>query len=174
MINYVQYMLTTFALYEVNKFDWKPGKIFSASRKYYAVDTGLINSYPGATHNYSKQLENLVFSKLKRLKRQSIYFGSAASNKEIDFIVQHRDGSLEKDQVTQTLHDDNYERKEIQRSTFNYPKSILSIQTTSHRNESCNSSGFLIWVKMTANQAGAQRDGSNYEQDYRRHIPNIC
>ncbi len=43
--------------------------------------------------------------------RQPIYFGSVASNKEIDFILQCQDGTFEKYQVTQTLHDDNYERE---------------------------------------------------------------
>lgn len=110
IIHYVQYMLTAFALYEINKFDWKLGKIFAASRKYYAVDTGLVNLYPGTTSNYTKQLKNLVFLKLKR-NRDPLYFGVLPSGKEIDFVVQHKDGCFDKYQVTQTLHDENYERE---------------------------------------------------------------
>ena len=110
IIKYVQYMLKSFAIYEINKFDWKLGKLFATTRKYYAVDTGLINLYPPSVSNFSKQLENIVFLKLKR-DQKTLYFGALSSGKEIDFIAQTKDGSLEKYQVTQTLHDDNYERE---------------------------------------------------------------
>ena len=110
LIKYVQYMLTTFAIYETNKFDWKLGKLFGTTRKYYAVDTGVVNLYPGMVSNYSKQLENIVFLKLKRNRKQ-INFGALPSGKEIDFITQTANGEFEKYQVTQTLHKDNYNRE---------------------------------------------------------------
>ena len=110
LIKYIQYMLTTFAIYETNKFDWKLGKLFGTTRKYYAVDTGVVNLYPGMVSNYSKQLENIVFLKLKRNRKQ-INFGALPSGKEIDFITQTANGEFEKYQVTQTLHKDNYDRE---------------------------------------------------------------
>jgi len=110
LIKYMQYMLTTFAIYETNKFDWKLGKLFGTTRKYYAVDTGVVNLYPGMVSNYSKQLENIVFLKLKRNRKQ-INFGALPSGKEIDFITQTATGEFEKYQVTQTLHKDNYDRE---------------------------------------------------------------
>jgi len=110
LIKYMQYMLTTFAIYETNKFDWKLGKLFGTTRKYYAVDTGVVNLYPGMVSNYSKQLENIVFLKLKRNRKQ-INFGALPSGKEIDFITQTANGEFEKYQVTQTLHKDNYDRE---------------------------------------------------------------
>ena len=110
LIKYLQYMLTTFAIYETNKFDWKLGKLFGTTRKYYAVDTGVVNLYPGMVSNYSKQLENIVFLKLKRNRKQ-INFGALPSGKEIDFITQTANGEFEKYQVTQTLHKDNYNRE---------------------------------------------------------------
>jgi hypothetical protein len=110
LIKYIQYMLTTFAIYETNKFDWKLGKLFGTTRKYYAVDTGVVNLYPRMVSNYSKQLENIVFLKLKRNRKQ-INFGALPSGKEIDFITQTDNGEFEKYQVTQTLHKDNYDRE---------------------------------------------------------------
>lgn len=110
LIKYVQHIRAAFALYEVSKFDWKLGKVFATSRKYYAVDTGLVNLYPGTTSNYGKQLENIVFLKLQR-QQQPIYFGAANGGKEIDFIVQTRQGGFDKYQVTQTLHDANANRE---------------------------------------------------------------
>jgi hypothetical protein len=110
LIKYIQYMLKTFAVYEVGKFDWKLGKVFSTTRKYYAVDTGLINLYPNTVSNLSNQLENIVFLNLRK-QPNPIYFGSLASGKEIDFIQQTEDGSFGKYQVSQTLHPDNYHRE---------------------------------------------------------------
>ena len=110
IIKYVQYMLKSFAVHEINKFDWKLGKLFATTRKYYAVDTGLINVYPPSVSNFSKQLENIVFLKLKR-DQKTLSFGALSSGKEIDFIAQAMDGRIEKYQVTQSLHDDNYERE---------------------------------------------------------------
>jgi len=128
LIKYVQYMLSTFAIYETNKFDWKLGKLFGTTRKYYAVDTGLVNLYTGTASNYSRQLENIVFLKLKRNRRHT-YFGALSSGKEIDFITQTVDGEFEKYQVTQTLHKDNYDRElssfQLQNTHLKYGKNIL-------------------------------------------------
>ena len=128
LIKYVQYMLSTFAIYETNKFDWKLGKLFGTTRKYYAVDTGLVNLYTGTAGNYSRQLENIVFLKLKRNRRHT-YFGALSSGKEIDFITQTVDGEFEKYQVTQTLHKDNYDRElssfQLQNTHLKYGKNIL-------------------------------------------------
>ena len=110
LIKYIQYMLKTFAVYEVGKFDWKLGKIFSTTRKYYAVDTGLINLYPNTVSNISNQLENIVYLNLRK-QRKPIYFGALASGKEIDFIQRTENGSFEKYQVSQTLNPENYHRE---------------------------------------------------------------
>ena len=110
VILYVQYILKAFAMYEINKFDWKLGKVFATTRKYYSVDTGLINLYPPAVSNFSHQLENVVFLQLRR-KQKLISFGALSSGKEIDFIARGANGQTEKIQVTQTLNEDNYERE---------------------------------------------------------------
>lgn len=110
IIHYVQYILKTFALYEINKFDWKLGRIFSTVRKYYAVDTGLVNLCRNTGGNYSRLLENIVYLKLKR-RGNVIYYGSLSSGKEIDFISKTGEGNFEKYQITQTLHHNNFDRE---------------------------------------------------------------
>ncbi|NIA19543.1 MAG: AAA family ATPase [Xanthomonadaceae bacterium] len=110
IINYTDHILKTFALYETTKFDWKMGKIFSTSRKYYAVDSGLAHLNPVTVSNFSKQLENLVFLKLKP-HYKNIYFGALASGKEIDFITQDRQGHFTKLQICKTLNDKNKQRE---------------------------------------------------------------
>jgi uncharacterized protein len=132
LIKYIQYMLTTFAIYETNKFDWKLGKLFGTTRKYYAVDTGVVNLYPGMVSNYSKQLENIVFLKLKRNRKQ-INFGALPSGKEIDFITQTVDGKFEKYQVTQTLHKDNYDRELSMASMSSVKIDCIPCKQSSHQ-----------------------------------------
>ena len=95
---------------ETSKFDWKLKKNFSVIRKYYAVDTGFINYCTDFTGSYSRQLENVVYLKLRQ-QNNKIYFGQIENGKEIDFIVESSKGGFMKYQVTQTLHDDNYERE---------------------------------------------------------------
>ena len=110
LIDYVKYLLKSFALYETQKFDWKLGRLFETTRKYYSVDTGLINLYQGTVNNFTNQLENIVFLKLKKSKCP-VYFGSLKSGKEIDFIVQQKNKTYQKFQVCQTLTEENHKRE---------------------------------------------------------------
>lgn len=110
VINYTDHILKTFALYEATKFDWKIGKIFSTSKKYYAVDTGIAHLNPVTVSNFSKQLENVVFIKLKH-HYQTIHFGALTSGKEIDFIVQDRQRNFTKFQICKTLNHENSQRE---------------------------------------------------------------
>ncbi len=115
-------------MYEINKFDWKLGKVFATTRKYYSVDTGLINLYPPAVSNFSHQLENVVFLQLRR-RQKSISFGALSSGKKIDFIARGTNGNIEKFQITQTLSENNYERElspfQLQGTSLETGKNLL-------------------------------------------------
>lgn len=87
-------------------------KLFSVTRKYYAVDTGFINYCTSQSRNYSRQLENIVYLKLRQQTRK-IYFGELENGKEIDFITESQEGIYHKYQVSQTIHDNNYEREVV-------------------------------------------------------------
>lgn len=107
---YIDYVIKTFAMYDLNKFDWKLKRVFNTNKKYYSVDTGLVNLFQNIGSNYSKQLENIVFLKLKKLF-PVIYYGALENNKELDFIAQDRANIFYKYQVTQTLTDVNKTRE---------------------------------------------------------------
>lgn len=107
---YIDYITKTFAMYAVEKFDWKLNRVFSKNKKYYTVDTGIANLYKSLTNNYSKQLENIVFLQLKRTYSE-IYYGAVSTGKEIDFIIKTRQGEFQKYQVTQTLQIENSKRE---------------------------------------------------------------
>lgn len=107
---YVDYIIKTFALFRIEKFDWKVQRVFSISQKYYAIDTGLVNLYGTMVSNYSKQLENCVYLALKR-RYGTVYYGALPNGKEIDFIVKENDNHFNKYQITTTLTPENSERE---------------------------------------------------------------
>ena len=106
---YIDYITKTFAVYPVDRFDWKLNRIFETHKKYYSVDTGIINLFKNINSNYSRQLENLVFLKLKK-KFSSVYY-SVTHNREIDFIAKDKSGQYHKYQVTTTLSAENRDRE---------------------------------------------------------------
>ena len=85
-------------------------RVFTTSSKYYSIDNGLINLYENITNNYAKQLENIVFLKLKRDFLQ-IFYGALQNGKEIDFIVKTDTGNFKKYQVAKTLTEANKKRE---------------------------------------------------------------
>jgi len=110
IIMYVQFIIKTYALYKIQKFDWKQQRIFETTKKYYAVDTGLINFFDSTTQNYSKQIENIVYLQLRK-SEGTVYFGYLKSGKEIDFITKNNDGVFDKYQITLSLTNENQKRE---------------------------------------------------------------
>ena len=111
IIKYVSYFIKTFALFELNKFDWKLNSFFSTTKKYFAVDTGLLSLYRFEDENYSFRIENIIFTELLR-KKQKINFAMDSNNKEIDFILQNKNSRIEtKIQVCLELNENNYKRE---------------------------------------------------------------
>lgn len=111
LVNYVQYFLKGFALYEVGKFDWKAKRVFSGLKKYYSVDTGIANLYKGLTNNFSKLLENVIYLHLKRDSEiKNIHYFE--NQKEIDFISQLRTGIFNKYQISQEINRENEKREQ--------------------------------------------------------------
>lgn len=110
VITYVSYLMKALAIYEIQKFDWKINRVFETTRKYYAVDTGIVNLQAGLTSNYSKLLENIVFLELRR-RGKTIYFGMPGNAHEIDFIVTGCKREMEKIQITTKLGDENMKRE---------------------------------------------------------------
>lgn len=107
--SYIEYITKTFAVYSLDRFDWKLNRIFSTHKKYYSVDTGIINMFKSLNQDYSKQLENIVFLKLKK-QFQTVYY-SIQNEKEIDFIVKENTGAYCKYQVTKSISEANKDRE---------------------------------------------------------------
>ncbi len=113
LMNYIDYFVKSFILWELPKFDWKLHRVFSTSKKFCVIDPGIVNLYKPLVHNFSRQLENLVYLELmRRHPQENIYYGTEPNITEIDFLVQEkRRNKFTKYQVTQELNDENYERE---------------------------------------------------------------
>lgn len=109
VIDYVTYLLKSFAMFEVGKFSWKQSRHFATSKKYYAVDTGLASIARPLEENRSFRLENLVFLELLR-RRAEVHYGSSDTGREIDFLARTPSG-WEQYQVSDSLTEENRKRE---------------------------------------------------------------
>jgi len=110
IIKYTSYFIKSFVILELNKFDWKQRRIFSASKKFFAIDTGLTSLYRPGRENFTMKLENLVFLNAKR-RRPKIYYGVNERGREIDFILDVENGFFDKYQVCADLEEQNCARE---------------------------------------------------------------
>lgn len=111
IIEFMGYFQKTFTLFELTKFDWKQSRVFDSKKKYYGVDTGLIEILSTQRGTMmSKRLENIVFLHLKA-EGKPIYFATNEMGKEIDFIIERQPTVFDKYQVTEELTLENQERE---------------------------------------------------------------
>ncbi len=110
IMKYVNYLTKPFALVELNKFDWKQSKVFSTSKKFYSIDTGLLSLYRPFNENYPYRLENVLFLELKRSNRE-MYYGLIENNSEIDFLTHSHLEDWHLYQVTAELKEENLKRE---------------------------------------------------------------
>jgi hypothetical protein len=110
IIKYINYLTKPFALVELNKFDWKQSKVFSTSKKFYSIDTGLLSLYRPFNENYPFRLENVLFLELKRSNRE-MYYGLIENNSEIDFLTHSHLEDWHLYQVTAELKEENLKRE---------------------------------------------------------------
>ncbi|KKP39022.1 MAG: hypothetical protein UR28_C0010G0005 [Candidatus Peregrinibacteria bacterium GW2011_GWF2_33_10] len=110
LYTYINYLVESFALFEMKKFDWKLHSIFDKNSKYFLIDNGLISALSINRRDIEeKLLENLIFMHLKR-QGLEIYYGRDDKGKEIDFLVK-KANKFTKIQVTLELNDLNYARE---------------------------------------------------------------
>lgn len=110
IIKYINYLTKPFALVELNKFDWKQSKVFSTSKKFYAIDTGLLSLYRPFNENYPYRLENVLFLELKR-KTRAMYYGLIENHAEIDFLTHSNLENWHLYQVSAELKEENLKRE---------------------------------------------------------------
>ena len=110
--DYMEYLLSSYMILSINKFDYSLKKQIANPKKYYAIDTGFSNA---VSFNVSKKiganLENIVFLELRR-KTKEIYYYKTEKGLEIDFLL--REDALTKlIQVSVSLENEETYKREL-------------------------------------------------------------
>ena len=90
-LNYLSYMEESFLFFLVPRFSYKAKERAIASRKIYAIDTGMVDSVSiSSSQNIGKIYENVVFLELAKqssIEQFEIYYWQDIYQKEVDFII---------------------------------------------------------------------------------------
>lgn len=126
---YLEYLVTSFVFYKVNRFDLKGRKQLATQEKYYLVDVGLLNVLVGKERTTERGhiLENVVF--LELLRRGNKIWTGSDRNSEVDFVCKTPTGDMEYYQVAWQMTDEKTIEREfsaLEKIKDNYPKYLLT------------------------------------------------
>jgi hypothetical protein len=84
---YISYLEEAYLVVSSKKFSYKPREIESSFRKYYCIDTGLLNAKKTTlTKDFGKTLENTVAIELRR-RNIDLYYYIVDNKYEVDFVI---------------------------------------------------------------------------------------
>ena len=125
--NYINYLLDSYLIYKISRYDIKGKEYLKTGDKYYACDLGLRKYILGEVRDLGSILENIIFLELKR-RNYEIYIGKIGEQ-EVDFIAKKDDG-IKYIQVALSVRDENTLNREIKALESikdNYPKYIITL-----------------------------------------------
>lgn len=128
--HYISYILSTFALHKVARYDIKGKRILEIHEKYYLGDIGMRHALLGyKADDISGVLENVVYLELKRRGYQ-IYIGKFG-NREIDFIAEKENKKMYIQVAYMLSSPETIEREfsALRSIKDNYPKYVISMDT---------------------------------------------
>ena len=128
--NYISYLVSTFAIYKVPRYDVKGKRLLELHEKYYLGDVALRHALLGYREgDISGVLENLVFLELRRRGYQ-VAIGKVG-NQEIDFIAEKENRKIYVQVAYLLASPETIEREfSVLRSIKdNYPKYVISLDT---------------------------------------------
>lgn len=126
---YLEYLVSNFVFYRVNRFHLKGKKQLATQEKYYLVDVGLLNILTGKERTMDRGhiLENVVY--LELLRRGNKIWTGTARGSEVDFVCKTNTGEIEYYQVAWQLSSNSTIEREfaaLENINDNYPKYLLS------------------------------------------------
>lgn len=129
---YLEFLIETYALYRVRRYDVHGKRHLEISEKFYLGDLGLRHALLGYRINdIGQYLENIVY--LELLRRGYTVSVGKIGDKEIDFIAE-KQGEKEYIQVCYLLATDEVRKREyavLQKVQDSFPKLVLSMDTES-------------------------------------------
>ncbi len=110
-LNYLSFLEESFLFFLVPRFSYKAKERAIATRKIYAIDTGMIGALSVSfSRNIGKIYENMVFLELARRMAQSeIYYWQDIYRNEVDFVV--KEGKKIKELIQVCYDTGNYDTK---------------------------------------------------------------
>lgn len=146
---YLDYLVSSFVFYKVNRFDLK-GKIQLATQeKYYLVDVGLLNILVGKARITDRGhiLENIVYLELIR-RGNKVWTGTSRST-EVDFVCKNPKGEIEYYQVAWQMIDESTIEREfraLEKIKDNYPKFILTTDSFTQNRDGVKHLNVFNWL----------------------------
>ena len=116
--NWVGYLENSFLAFKVERFDFKLKQQFIAPKKFYCVDTGLINATSFQfTENIGRLMENAVAIELQRRRSNNspstVYYWKDHQQNEVDFVVKEGKAIKELIQVTYASNKEGINEREL-------------------------------------------------------------
>ena len=126
---YLDYLVSSFVFYKVNRFDLKGKKLLATQEKYYLVDVGLLNVLVGKERVTERGhiLENIVY--LELIRRGNKVWTGTARNTEVDFVCKNPSGEIDYYQVAWKMTSESTIKREfgaLEKIKDNYPKYLLT------------------------------------------------
>ena len=130
ILKYLRYFSESYLIYPVRLFNIKGKRLLASNYKYYVVDLGLKNILQtnAPTIDLGHKLENVVYFEL--LRRGGTVYAGRTDNGEVDFVVQHYDGTRAYYQVAYTANDEKTLKRELsslRNIRDSYPKYLLTL-----------------------------------------------
>ena len=130
ILKYLRYFSESYLIYPVRLFNIKGKRLLASNYKYYVVDLGLKNILHtnAPTIDLGHKLENVVYFEL--LRRGGTVYAGRTDNGEVDFVVQHYDGTRAYYQVAYTTNDEKTLKRELsslRNIRDSYPKYLLTL-----------------------------------------------
>jgi len=149
---YLDYLVSSFVFYKVNRFDLKGRKQLATLEKYYIVDAGLIHTLIGKDRKTDRGhiLENSVY--LELLRRGNKVWTGTSRNNEVDFVCKTPAGSIEYYQVDWQINQETTKEREFQaleKITDNYPKYLLTTDSFTQDRSGIRHINVFEWLLNT-------------------------
>lgn len=150
VVRYLDYLVQSYLLYPVSRYDIKGKKLLTTNDKYYVVDLGLRRLLSGSSpeSDIGHKLENIVYLELLKRNEGEIMVGKA-DEAEVDFIVQKPDGNRVYYQVTYHISSQDVLERELRpfaKIRDNYPKIILSLDLVDEEYSGIRKINLIRWL----------------------------
>lgn len=130
ILKYLRYFSESYLIYPVRLYNIKGKRLLASNYKYYVVDLGLKNILHtnSPVTDLGHKLENVIYFEL--LRRGGNVYAGRAEKGEVDFVVQHHDGTREYYQVAYTANEPKTLERELsslRNIRDSYPKYLLTL-----------------------------------------------